>query len=112
MFTIVFGLRNFPSELNAMRLTIQAPRFQFAFSSVELGKLLMKHAPGIPFGNGRHDLHHSARIALACLDLTGLNDAGTEADMAQLCLCAQGQFGQLALFGLARVPQVRGLCGR
>ncbi|WP_241839035.1 deoxyribose-phosphate aldolase [Rhodoferax antarcticus] len=42
------------------------------------------------------DLQISARIALACLDLTSLNNADTEADVAQLCQRAQGPFGPVA----------------
>ncbi len=34
--------------------------------------------------------HRAARTALACLDLTSLNDADTEADVARLCERAQG----------------------
>ena len=36
----------------------------------------------------------TARQALACLDLTSLNDADTEADIATLCQRATGQHGQ------------------
>lgn len=43
-----------------------------------------------------HNLQHSARIALACLDLTSLNDQDTEADVAKLCQRAQNQFGPVA----------------
>ena len=43
-----------------------------------------------------HDLQSSARIALACLDLTSLNDADTEADIAKLCQRAQSPFGHVA----------------
>ena len=35
----------------------------------------------------------SARLALACLDLTSLNDQDTQADIARLCERAQGPFG-------------------
>lgn len=42
------------------------------------------------------DRHQAARIALACLDLTSLNDADTEADVATLCARAQGPFGAVA----------------
>ena len=38
----------------------------------------------------------SARIALACLDLTSLNDGDTAADIATLCARAQGPFGNTA----------------
>lgn len=37
-----------------------------------------------------------ARIALACLDLTSLNDGDTEADITQLCRRAQGLGGPVA----------------
>lgn len=43
-----------------------------------------------------HDLQSSARIALACLDLTSLNDADTEADIVKLCHRAQSPFGPVA----------------
>jgi deoxyribose-phosphate aldolase len=39
------------------------------------------------------DLEASARTALACLDLTSLGDADTEADVERLCVRAQGRFG-------------------
>jgi len=42
------------------------------------------------------DLPASARIALACLDLTSLNDADTEADVARLCERAQSPHGPVA----------------
>ncbi|MDH5538442.1 MAG: deoxyribose-phosphate aldolase [Rhizobacter sp.] len=42
------------------------------------------------------DLHATARTALACLDLTSLNDADTEADVARLCQRAQGPHGPVA----------------
>jgi deoxyribose-phosphate aldolase len=42
------------------------------------------------------DLHATARLALACLDLTSLNDADTEADVAKLCERAQGAHGPVA----------------
>lgn len=38
----------------------------------------------------------SARIALACLDLTSLNEHDTEADIAALCQRAQNPFGPVA----------------
>jgi len=38
----------------------------------------------------------SARAALACLDLTSLNEADTEADIARLCRRATGPFGPTA----------------
>jgi deoxyribose-phosphate aldolase len=43
-----------------------------------------------------HDLQSSARIALACLDLTSLNDLDTEADIAKLCQRAQSPLGPVA----------------
>jgi deoxyribose-phosphate aldolase len=48
---------------------------------------------------GHHDLSDpaaSARLALACLDLTSLNEADTEADIARLCQRATGPFGPTA----------------
>ena len=42
------------------------------------------------------DLHAAARTALACLDLTSLNDHDTEADVATLCQRAQGPHGPVA----------------
>jgi len=42
------------------------------------------------------DPHATARLALACLDLTSLNDADTEADVAKLCERAQGPHGPVA----------------
>jgi len=38
----------------------------------------------------------SARVALACLDLTSLNAQDTEADIAALCARAQGPYGPVA----------------
>jgi deoxyribose-phosphate aldolase len=38
----------------------------------------------------------TARIALACLDLTSLNETDTESDIARLCARAQGPFGSVA----------------
>jgi deoxyribose-phosphate aldolase len=38
----------------------------------------------------------TARLALACLDLTSLNDGDTEADIARLCARAQGPHGAVA----------------
>ena len=55
----------------------------------------------------------SARLALACLDLTSLNDSDTEADIATLCQRAQSPFGpvaavcvwpRLAAFARAQLP--------
>ena len=58
-----------------------------------------------------HDPQSSARLALACLDLTSLNTADTEADIAALCRRAQSQFGPVAavcvwprLAAFARAP--------
>jgi len=42
------------------------------------------------------DPRATARLALACLDLTSLNDADTEADIARLCARAQSPFGPVA----------------
>ena len=42
------------------------------------------------------DLRATARLALACLDLTSLNDTDTEADIARLCRRAQSPFGPVA----------------
>jgi len=42
------------------------------------------------------DLAAHARLALRCLDLTSLNDADTEADVASLCARADGRFGVTA----------------
>jgi deoxyribose-phosphate aldolase len=42
------------------------------------------------------DLQATARLALACLDLTSLNDADTEADVVKLCERAQGPHGPVA----------------
>jgi deoxyribose-phosphate aldolase len=59
------------------------------------------------------DLHAAARTALACLDLTSLNDADTEGDVARLCERAQGPHGavaavcvwpRFAAFARARLP--------
>ena len=44
----------------------------------------------------RDDPPALARRALACLDLTSLNDADTEADIARLCERAQGPHGPVA----------------
>ncbi len=38
----------------------------------------------------------AARVALACLDLTSLNEQDTEADIDALCVRAQGRFGPVA----------------
>jgi deoxyribose-phosphate aldolase len=59
------------------------------------------------------DLPASARLTLACLDLTSLNDGDTEADITQLCQRAQGPMGsvaavcvwpRLAAFARAQLP--------
>ena len=42
------------------------------------------------------DPTQAARIALACLDLTSLNDSDTAADIDTLCAKAQGRFGAVA----------------
>ncbi|HEY1128187.1 MAG TPA: deoxyribose-phosphate aldolase, partial [Roseateles sp.] len=42
------------------------------------------------------DLQAAARTALACLDLTSLNDADTPADIAALCQRAQTAHGPVA----------------
>ena len=42
------------------------------------------------------DPTQAARIALACLDLTSLNDDDTPADIETLCAKAQGRFGPVA----------------
>ena len=42
------------------------------------------------------DREASARLALACLDLTSLNEQDTEADIATLCTRAQSRFGTVA----------------
>ena len=58
-------------------------------------------------------LQQTARIALACLDLTSLNDTDSEADIASLCQRAQTAFGpvaavcvwpRLAAFARAQLP--------
>jgi deoxyribose-phosphate aldolase len=46
-------------------------------------------APSVPAAA----LATAARTALACLDLTSLNEADTEADVARLCERARGRFG-------------------
>jgi deoxyribose-phosphate aldolase len=42
------------------------------------------------------DLPHAARLALACLDLTRLDEQDTEADIERLCTRAASPFGALA----------------
>lgn len=50
-----------------------------------------------PDGEGcAADLDATARQALACLDLTSLNDADTEADIERLCARAVGPHGHVA----------------
>jgi deoxyribose-phosphate aldolase len=46
--------------------------------------------------DAREDAREDARIALACLDLTSLNDADTTTDIERLCARAQGPFGSTA----------------
>ncbi|MCM2295783.1 deoxyribose-phosphate aldolase [Rhodoferax sp.] len=46
--------------------------------------------------DGPDQPRHNARLALACLDLTSLNAADTEADIAALCRRAQSPFGPVA----------------
>ena len=67
-------------------------------------------APSSPW---QQDLKATARVALACLDLTSLNDTDTEADIATLCARAQNPFGpvaavcvwpRLAAFARAQLP--------
>lgn len=64
------------------------------------------------------ELKSAARTALACLDLTSLNDADTEADIAKLCARAVGPQGavaavcvwpRLAAFARSRVPAAVGV---
>jgi deoxyribose-phosphate aldolase len=43
-----------------------------------------------------NDLQSTARITLACLDLTSLNDSDTEADIAKLCQRANSPLGTVA----------------
>ena len=42
------------------------------------------------------DLHASAQLALACLDLTSLNEQDSEADIERLCQRAQNRFGPVS----------------
>ncbi|HOZ64319.1 MAG TPA: hypothetical protein PK497_07900 [Burkholderiaceae bacterium] len=50
----------------------------------------------------------SARLALACLDLTSLNDQDTRADISRLCERAQGPFGPVAACVCGRTwPRLR-----
>lgn len=46
--------------------------------------------------NSNRTLHDAARLALACLDLTSLNDADTAADIEALCHRAQTPHGPVA----------------
>ncbi|MDY0746190.1 deoxyribose-phosphate aldolase [Paucibacter sp. R3-3] len=46
--------------------------------------------------NNNRTLHDAARLALACLDLTSLNDADTAADIEALCRRAQTAHGPVA----------------
>ena len=57
------------------------------------------------------DLMQAARIALACLDLTSLNDGDTAVDIDTLCAKAQGRFGPVAAVCVwpSFVAQARGL---
>ena len=63
-------------------------------------------------------LEPAARIALRCLDLTSLNDADGEAEVARLCARAQGPFGaggrgvRLAALGGLRAPAVAAVRSR
>jgi deoxyribose-phosphate aldolase len=97
LFTIASRLRHvFIQSWMRWGVTIEAPRFQLAFSAALLGKLLMKSARVISPDADRRDLQSSARIALACLDLTSLNDSDTEADIAKLCQRAHSPLGAVA----------------
>jgi deoxyribose-phosphate aldolase len=51
------------------------------------------HAPADPSSASGPALATAARTALACLDLTSLNDADAEADIARLCARARSRFG-------------------
>lgn len=70
-------------------------------------------SPATPAGDWLANPQATARLALSCLDLTSLNDADTEADIARLCARAQGPFGpvaavcvwpRLAAFARAQLP--------
>ena len=52
--------------------------------------------PGAASIGGTAELIATARLALACLDLTSLNDADTEADIERLCARAVGPHGHVA----------------
>ncbi len=49
-----------------------------------------------PASSTTRSIETAARLALRCLDLTSLNDADGEADVARLCQRAQGPFGDVA----------------
>ena len=52
-----------------------------------------------------HPLADAARIALACLDLTSLNDADTPADIERLCARAVGPAGRGAAAAVCVWPR-------
>ena len=90
-------LTSLPGRLNGEHLIAQHERTQVTCTN----------APRTP------TLADRARSALACLDLTSLNDADTEADVAALCQRAQGPHGpvaavcvwpRLAAFARAQLP--------
>lgn len=56
------------------------------------------------------DPHRAARRALACLDLTRLNDDDTEDDIERLCECAASPFGTVA--AVCVWPRFAGLARR
>jgi len=65
------------------------------------------------FMTSTSNLQSTARTALACLDLTTLNDTDTQNDVARLCARAQSRFGnvaavcvwpRLAAFARSRLP--------
>lgn len=53
----------------------------------------MTHPPMPPLPEASEAPRKAARLALACLDLTSLNDADTEADITRLCVRAHGPHG-------------------
>jgi deoxyribose-phosphate aldolase len=57
---------------------------------------MQANTPHPSFDRWSQNPQATARVALACLDLTSLNDADTEADIARLCERAQGPFGPVA----------------
>jgi deoxyribose-phosphate aldolase len=61
-----------------------------------MNTLLRPLAGDLPHGDWLGNPVTSARLALACLDLTSLNDQDTEADIAALCQRAQGPCGPVA----------------